>query len=320
MSTSPEVDAVDQPRQRYASGEATHPDDVSNPHNTEDETATSWRERLFSGTSKLLLITGSILGVAAIVYALLLGGGFIIDVVTNPFVLGAVAVIAIFVVGAVVGAKRVWSTIRETDSARIHLPHGARDYLCEYVETGDDPAIRLYKGRKGLFRSMQYMTVADVSAEFPRLDAKGDRDGDDPAVVALPRTYTRTALTDRGVAVSVLTEGLRETPYASSVDFQFAPPSTAHEDDLRAANDTIQELRDEERSLRRQLGATMNRLNTMIQDSKQSREEIRSDIVSLYQDLREADRSSHGRSRSRNSESDPLGEPNPAIWNGGDDS
>jgi len=319
MSVSPEVTDTDRPQRRYASDEPADPDRVSDAHNTDDETATSWRERLTSGRSKLLLIPGALLVAAVIGYGVLLGGGVIIDVVTNPYVLGGLAVVAIFGAGAMWGGKREWKTIiSNTDSVRIHLPDGAQDYICEYVETGDDPAMRLYKGRRGLFRSMEYMTVSEVSAEFPRLDAKQDRDGDDPAVIALPRTYTRTALTDRGVAVSVLTDGLRPTPYASAVDFEFEPPSTAHEDDLRAANDTIQELRSEERSLRRQLNATQNRVNNMIQDRKKSYEEIKTELVDLYQDMREADRADRRRDRGDGG-ADPLGPPDPKLWNGGEE-
>jgi hypothetical protein len=321
MSSRREVATVDQPRRRYASSEPQRPDEVSDPHTTEDETKRSLSQRLRDGTSKWGLIAGTLLVVAIVGYGVLLGGELIVDVLTNTYLQAILAAAAVFGAGAMWGGKREWrTTIAGTDTLSVHLPDGTREYLCEYVETGEDPAVRLYAGRSGLFRSMNYLTVEEVSTEFPRLDAKSDRDGTDPAVVALPRTYTETALTDRGITASVLTDGLSATPYASRIDFEFRPPSTAHEDDLKAANDTIHELKREERSLRRQLGATMNRVQNMIQESKQSRADIRSDLVDLYQELREADRPARGRSRRQEQTDDGLGEPNPALWNGGEDS
>lgn len=286
MSTADrDVDAIDSPRRRYPSEDVRHPEDVSHPHTTDDESSQSLRERITGGTSKIVLVAVGLVLAAVVGYGLLLFGSVVVDLATNRWVQAIVGALAVGGTALVVGAKRERRAIAETDTLEIMLPNGLKEFQGEYVETGTGPAFVPYKGRTGLLRSQEPFTLEDLSTELPRLDSKQGLDGDDHAVIELLDAYTSVAMTDRGVRVATTADGIQPAPFSSDVALRCEPPSLAHEDRLQDANAMIQELNDELATKQRRVGALMNRLNYLLEDNDTRRDEIRKEMTELFIDL-----------------------------------
>jgi hypothetical protein len=287
------------PSRRYADPDnVDDPEVISAPTTTSDETHEPVWRRIVNGRSRYVLVVGAVLGVVLIGYGVLLGGGVVMSLLANQYVQAALGGTGVLGVGIVVGARRDRETIAHVDELELTFADGVQSWQGQYVELADGPAFKPFKGQPSLLRSQRPFTVKELAQEFPQLRAKRDLASEDDAIIELNQAYTEVQLTDRGTRVVSLCGGLRPVPYHGSAVFRADPPEMASKDRLQDANNLIKTLQAENHTLEERLSSQQNRLEELIHTTGQTRDEIVNDIVSMYQDLAEADSFRRSRSQS----------------------
>lgn len=250
--------------------DTTPPEQVSDPHVQGDESSPSIGERISKNKARLI-------GYSFAVMAALFFLGYVLIVVvpgllTNPVVLGGLALLAFTTVVFTFGGKRWLGLLRKHTLLLEVRPRGLKLWITDF-----DRSARRAKHYRGisLFRGTRgHYLVEDLADSHQLHVEKYGGDAEDPATIQYPPSI-RVADTWMGTVAGVVTSEYKVVGGRSDIHFIAQAPRSGHQEDIK---DLAKELEERDEKIGELLDDK--------QDLKEARDEWRAKYKSKYQTIR----------------------------------
>lgn len=284
---------------------ATPPEDISDPHVQGDESQPSIGERISKNKARLIGYSFAIMAVLLfLAYVLLI---IMPGLLTNPLVLGGLALLAFTLVVFTVGAKRWLGLIRQHTLLLEVRPQGMQLWITDFNRSSRRAkhyrGISLFRGTRG------HYLVEDLADNHQQHISKYGGSPEDAATVQYPPSI-RVADTWLGTVAGVVTRDYSPVGGRSDIHFIAQAPKEGHQEDvqdlaeeLEERDETIGSLLDDKQSLMEARDEWRSKYN-----SKYSaiRKQVREDIVLGQQTARGTRRDSRRGDRRPNETTDDL--------------
>lgn len=245
---------------RHLSDDPGDLEDISDPHNPEDETQTSLRE-FVSDNPWMTLATGVFLFIAGIA-TYFIAGNFAVGLATNPWTIRVAVLGTVAGTVYIAGINRGQTSLQDTDWLVLKTPDGPIEYPGRLRQSANSDAILFvpYKGFGRLGGLTEPYTLGEFAPELTQ--TRGERDGDgtsEPVTIRLHPYIATVGSTSRGQLAIQLTNGLDVDAAARESHLYTTWPDLVEEDDIDDVRETLEEsqgriqhLEDEVQTLREQ--------------------------------------------------------------------
>lgn len=262
--------------QRYHSNEGPKmPDEVSDPHEWQDESKIKRREWL--ARNKRTLVAVSFLGIVVMGILSFWARTFIPQIIHNTYFQVGVYHLVLITVVSVLSIRSYRDKMTRFDWLVLAYGDRTQVYLGYYNTTEEgDPCFVPTKGFSMLGYRSDVLTLGDMSSEMARQFSKTDRKADDPAKIRLHPSMTASAETFLGTITVQLTDGLEPDEFGRETDIEATVPDLA---DKKQMNDLKVELEEQVKE-----NGYLKDQVSMLRDQQQSYKEMATSRIDELRD------------------------------------